>query len=384
MSTLLPKKPHAEIRARQVHLLYQQGGIIQGVGIFLAVVTVALFWNVTDHRALLLWLAAVVLILLTRILINIRFLKIAERKFDAEKWEKRYTVGVFVSGIAWGILALFYEPHWPMLYQAMLFIIFTGLIGASFNTNATVFLAFPAFYVPLIAFLMYAMLQQTEDGHLELALLFLVYVIAMHTSSVRFYNRLTESLKLQLENERLMAHLAHSNERLIRLAEIDPLTQVFNRRYMDDFLAAAWEKHLKGERPLSLLFIDIDFFKQYNDTYGHTAGDRCLAAVARTLKQNIRTERDIVARYGGEEFAVILPRTDCTVAQHIAERITEDIRRLRMPHTDSAAAGVVTVSIGVASLVPERPDAHTLLLEAADRALYDAKRSGRDRTVCAA
>jgi diguanylate cyclase (GGDEF)-like protein len=379
---LLPEKPPAEIKVEQVHLLFQQGSMIQLLGIVIAVVTAVLFWSVADHAALLMWLAGVVLVLLARLVINRRFLRTAGDDFDAAKWEKIYSAGTFTSGVTWGILALFYEPGWPMHYQAMLFIIFTGLIGASFNANASVFSAFPAFYLPLVGFLTYAMLQHNE-GHVKLALLFLLYVAAMHTSAVRFYNRLSQTLRLQHENKKLTEKLTHSNEHLVHLAEIDPLTQVFNRRYMDRFLNAEWKAHLQNAKALSVLFIDVDFFKQYNDTYGHGAGDRCLSSVAQTLKQNIRIERDMVARYGGEEFAVVLPHTDCKEARHIAERIMEDIRQLDITHSASNVADALTVSIGIATMVPNDLLSEEAILDIADAALYDAKRKGRNRSACA-
>jgi diguanylate cyclase (GGDEF)-like protein len=379
---LFPEKPTAEIKAEQVRLLYHQGSMIQLLGIFIAVVTAVLYWNVAEHTALLMWLAAVLLVFLTRLFINIRFLRIADGGFNADKWELVYSAGTFASGVAWGVLAVFYEPGWPILYQVMLFIIFTGLIGASFNTNASVFIAFPAFYFPLIAFLMYAMLQH-EEGRIGLSLLFFIYVAAMHASSVRFYNRLTQTLKLQLENKKLTEKLAHSNEHLVRLAEIDPLTQVFNRRYMDRFLSAEWKAHFQEGKALSVLFIDVDFFKQYNDTYGHGAGDRCLSAVAHALKQNIRIERDTVARYGGEEFAVILPHTDCKEAKRIAGRIMEDIRTLDIRHSTSKVADALTVSIGIATVIPDTMHDGSAILDIADAALYNAKRGGRNRTACA-
>ena len=383
MFALLPEKPHAEIRAEQVRLLYQQGSMLQFMGISIAVIATILFWDVANHAHLLAWMGAVVFVMSARLLFIMRFRRIAEKAFDARQWEALYTVSAFASGIAWGVLALFYDQGWPIFYQALLFIIFTGLIGASFNTNGSVFMAFPAFYVPIIAFMTVAMLTQSEGSHAGLAVLFLFYAIIMHASSVRFYNRLTHSLQLQRDNAQLTARLAQSNEHLIRLAEIDPLTQVFNRRYMDRFLAAEWKKHHEEERALSVLFIDIDFFKQYNDTYGHRAGDHCLNAVAQTLKRNIRIERDVVARYGGEEFAVILPHTDTPEAQRIAERIMEDIAALHIEHKSSGAADALTVSIGIATMVPDAARDESTILDIADRALYNAKRSGRNRMVCA-
>ncbi len=384
MSILFPEKPSPAIRGEQVRLLYQQGSAIQLLGILTAIIAVALFWSVADHEMLLLWLVVMVLVSLTRLALNVRFSNIAVSGFDADRWAAIYIAGTFLSGVIWGALALFYSPAWPVPHQVMLFIIYTGLIGGAFNTNSSVFAAFPAFYLPPVACLMYVMLQQSGEGYIELALLFAIYIALMHTSSVRFYNRLTHTLELQFDNQQLAGRLAHSNKRLTRLAEIDPLTQTFNRRSMDRFLADEWKMHLQDERAFSVLFIDIDYFKEYNDTYGHGAGDRCLNAVARALKKNIRTERDMVARYGGEEFAVILPHTECEEARQIAERIMEDIQALRIAHTASSVADGLTVSIGITTMVPGPAYDASVILEAADRALYDAKRSGRNRIVCAA
>ena len=382
MSILFPEKPSPEIRGEQVRLLYQQGSAIQLLGILTAIIAVALFWSIADHERLLLWLFVMVFVSLTRLALNVRFSGIAGGDFDTDRWAAIYIAGTFLSGVVWGGLALFYVPAWPVPHQVMLFVIYTGLIGGAFNTNSSVFAAFPAFYLPPVACLMYVMLQQSTEGYVELALLFAIYIALMHTSSVRFYNRLTHTLELQFDNQKLAGRLAHSNERLTRLAEIDPLTQTFNRRSMDRFLSDEWKMHLQNTKAISVLFIDIDYFKEYNDTYGHVAGDHCLNAVAQTLKKSIRSERDMVARYGGEEFAVILPHTECLEARHIAERILEDIQALRIMHTASSVADELTVSIGITTMVPNPLCDIPTILDRADKALYDAKRSGRNRIVC--
>jgi len=384
MSLLFPDKPSPAIRGEQVRLLYQQGSPVQLLGLLTAVIAVALFWGVADRGMLLLWLAVMVIVYVARLAANVRFSKIAESDYDAERWANIYIAGTFLSGLAWGALAFFYTPAWPVPHQVMLFVIYSGLIGGAFNTNSSVFTAFPAFYLSPVACLMYVMLQQSGEGYVELTLLFAIYIAQMHTSSVRFYNRLTQTLGLQFENEKLAESLTHSNERLLRLAEIDPLTQVFNRRSMDRFLSDEWVRHLKDNRALTVLFLDIDYFKEYNDTYGHLAGDHCLCAVAQTLRENIRNERDMVARYGGEEFAVILPHTECREARHIAQRIMEDIQELCIMHTNSRVADELTVSIGITTMVPDPKEDVSAILSTADKALYDAKRGGRNRVVCAA
>ena len=169
--------------------------------------------------------------------------------------------------------------------------------------------------------------------------------------------------------------LAVANQRLELLSATDPLTNVANRRRLEDFLAAQWRQGSSG--PLSLAMIDVDHFKIYNDHYGHQAGDECLQLIAAELKRNTR-DIDLVARYGGEEFAVVMPGTDITAAALVAERLRAAIVALALPH-ELAAAGIVTISLGVAALVPAPSRDAEALINLADVELYRAKRAGRNR-----
>jgi diguanylate cyclase (GGDEF)-like protein len=378
---LFPENANDTIRAEQVRLLYQQGMTVQILGVLTALVSVSVFWKVADHSSLLLWLGILVAVSFVRLATGTGFARIGDRDFPVGKWANLYIAGTFVSGVVWGILAFFYDPAWPAPYQVILFVIYTGLIAGSFNTNSSVFLAFPAFYLPPVVCLMYVMLQQRNGGFTELTILILIYTVLMYDSSLKYHRRLTETLKLRFENEKLADRLTHSNEKLLRLAEVDALTEVCNRRSMDGFLKKMWHEHYQQGEPLALLFIDIDFFKEFNDTYGHGEGDRSLVRVARTLQRHLRSETDCVARYGGEEFAVILPRTNPMEAMHVADRIHADVRALKIPHEGSSVSEYLTVSIGVSTIVPEIDDHASLIFETADRALYEAKRSGRNRIV---
>lgn len=198
---------------------------------------------------------------------------------------------------------------------------------------------------------------------------------------------------------RVKTHLAlkQKSDALRRLTAVDALTGIANRRAFDDSLNREWRRAMRRREPLSLLMLDIDFFKRYNDAYGHLAGDACLQLVAHTLADSAQRAGDVTARYGGEEFAVILPHTSPADAQAIAERLCRSVRSLGIPHGDSPVGPQVTISVGVASLfVPcpkdqindkpclpchlfdscrTGPDA---LLALADQALYAAKHNGRD------
>lgn len=184
---------------------------------------------------------------------------------------------------------------------------------------------------------------------------------------------------LLLEHE--SAERQRLNLELERLAQQDGLTGLANRRHFDESLSREWERLHREQRPMAALFIDVDFFKPYNDTYGHAAGDDCLEKVARVLATSARRPGDLAARYGGEEFVILLPGTELAGAREVAERILQDVDALALPHAGSRVAPHVTVSIGVAARLPGAGEPPQRLLDAADKAVYAAKRAGRHRVM---
>ncbi|MFT3857854.1 MAG: diguanylate cyclase [Aquabacterium sp.] len=184
---------------------------------------------------------------------------------------------------------------------------------------------------------------------------------------------------LDAREQALNAELSLAHERLTRMATTDTLTNVANRRYFEDFVAECWTRAQAQQRVLSLIIVDIDYFKPYNDRYGHQAGDRCLIEVAKALKGCIRRPNDLVARWGGEEFVVVLMDADVDAAAAAAERIRHAVAQMAMPHEGSLCARHVTVSGGRASIRPGTNMVASQLLEMADEALYRAKAAGRNR-----
>ena len=177
--------------------------------------------------------------------------------------------------------------------------------------------------------------------------------------------------------------LQQENQRLQALVNVDELTQIGNRRHFDTCLRAEWKHNARDRSPISLILCDLDYFKIYNDTYGHQAGDDCLRSVAQTIRRSLQRPADVAARYGGEEFAVILPETDASAAVVVAEQIRAKVKALNIVFNPDSVDGlpnsVVTISLGIASVVPSEENDATTLLLAADEALYDSKRQGRDR-----
>ena len=185
--------------------------------------------------------------------------------------------------------------------------------------------------------------------------------------------------QLQLEKQKL----AEAYKELERLASVDGLTDIPNRRHFDLIFSKEWSRAMRETESLSLLMIDIDCFKQYNDSYGHLAGDECLKLVAFSLHQQLQRPTDLAARYGGEEFVILLPGTHARGAIKVAERMRKEILALQLPHENSTADDLVTVSIGAATVSPMLKHKPAELLHSADNALYEAKRSGRNQVICA-
>lgn len=173
--------------------------------------------------------------------------------------------------------------------------------------------------------------------------------------------------------------LADANEKLKHLADVDALTGVYNRRYLDNALDEEWRRARRRSYHLSLLMIDIDYFKAYNDSVGHVQGDHCIKAVAQCIKEMFHRPGDLVARYGGEEFAVLLPELTLDEAFLLAKLVCENVQGLGIVHSHSKVAPVVTVSVGVSELCPTPEHELRDLVRMADDALYQAKRGGRNR-----
>jgi diguanylate cyclase (GGDEF)-like protein len=175
------------------------------------------------------------------------------------------------------------------------------------------------------------------------------------------------------------ADLQIANQQLQKLADIDGLTQVANRRRFDEYLQQEWQRLKREQGHLSIILCDVDFFKLYNDRYGHLAGDKCLQKIAQTLEKTLKRPADLFARYGGEEFAVILPNTELAGALQVAEMMQSAIRGLKIVHEYSKISPYVTISLGVTSQIPRAKMSPQSLLVAADSALYTAKNKGRNR-----
>lgn len=191
--------------------------------------------------------------------------------------------------------------------------------------------------------------------------------------------RLTTQIAIAIQQSQLYQHIQTANQQLAHLATHDGLTQLANRRSFDTYLAKEWACLVRQQAPLSLILCDIDYFKSYNDTYGHPAGDCCLQEVAAVLQEVVKRPADLLARYGGEEFVIVLPVTDACGAEAIAVRIQETLERRNILHGESPLGGRITLSLGVATVIPTSGRSPQFLIDRADAALYAAKHHGRNQ-----
>jgi two-component system chemotaxis family response regulator WspR len=188
-----------------------------------------------------------------------------------------------------------------------------------------------------------------------------------------------EIYRRQLEEANKKLELV--NRQLERLSKLDGLTGIANRRYFDDAIARTWAIAAREKQVISLIIFDIDFFKQFNDAYGHQAGDECLRRVSKLAQKIIKRPRDVVARYGGEEFVVILPDTRLQGAELLAHQLCEAVENLQIRHEYSAASDYVTISLGVTAALASLDRSYTEIIANADKALFLAKQQGRNK-VC--
>lgn len=201
-----------------------------------------------------------------------------------------------------------------------------------------------------------------------------------------YYNALVEEYKKLLKQTTMLVKISDLNQsemnsiskRLELTSNIDELTSLYNRRYFNDIYQKEWSGAVRSKSSLAVIMIDIDYFKKYNDIYGHLQGDNCLKLVSEVIRKAALRPQDIATRFGGEEFVVLLPNTNIEGAVHVAEKIIREVGKLEIIHEGVPEYGKVTVSIGIAVNVPKEHDIINDLIDASDKALYQAKSEGRN------
>lgn len=364
----------------QFTFLSRHGAVWFWGNFFAASLFALLFWSEkeSDTILLLIWYGALTILSVIRWTFGKRFLPAQTSMPSQEElhaFAQRHLLYSTLISALWGISGFLLFSQQTLVQATHVLLLVSAVLAAMpvlTLTRIALYVQIGTILLPITLNL----LLHSEPTQQLLALATILLAILLGVAA-RFVNQLLDDLntaKLQMQEQ----------------AHTDPVTQIPNRRFFDSVFKTEWRRAAREGKTLSLLMIDVDNFKRYNDHHGHHAGDQCLQIIAQSIRASARRAADVVARHGGEEFVILLPDTALEDAAKLAERLRKNIEEQRIPHSDTEIPRIITVSIGVATCTPTVPgntpvdvaNAVTypaMLLKAADRALYRAKRNGRNQ-----
>ncbi|MEO0424606.1 MAG: diguanylate cyclase [Pseudomonadota bacterium] len=357
-----------ELRERLTYLNAQLGSGLAS-NVMGTIIVAALVWPYVPSASVLTWVTLVLCVTgyRWRLRRGLPDLESASVSDMSRAWS-RLRAGIVASGIAWGSASVLAFPAGSALHQAAFVMVVGGMTAGAVPMLAVRFTPYAISCLTVLLPMAVRLAAEGTGTHLVLGGTTLILIVMMLRSARNFSRLFQESARLRA--------------RLERQASIDSLTGLANRREFDRVAEREWRAASRSRSCLSVLVLDADYFKAYNDHYGHVQGDDCLWQISECLRGSLHRPKDLAARIGGEEFMVLLPDCAAEGALEVAQRIRDTVRARAIPHVRSPITDKVTLSIGTASTVPS-PDTHLRqLIERADRALYKAKGSGRDR-ACA-
>ena len=406
------------IEKKRIELLFNQFHFPIGTACFFAVLIAVRFWNQSNHYILAAWLAGYLVISALHSLLLRQYARNAGEQggSDDGRWLHDFTLLVFLAGVLWGGIGLYFLIYNPAVHSSAVVIFLGGMVAVSIAVFAVVPFVFYAFAMPVLLPVIGWLLFQDQSLIKSIGLFMSLFLLFMSISILKLRNLIVHSITVEIENrarlndlEKERAEASSLNDtlekelqkirdndlqlkrekrnaeelaaKLLAISTMDGLTGIPNRRYFDEFLAKEWNRAIRSGAPLSLILCDIDYFKNYNDCYGHQEGDKCLQRIASLLEEHARRGGDLAARYGGEEFGIVLPETSLESAKDIAEQMRIAVEYIAIPHAASPIDNIITISFGVATVIPQREQESRLLLALADKALYKAKEQGRNRVV---
>lgn len=400
------------IHQRCIELIYAQTTTASFASLFCISMLYLVYWDNINPIVLNTWS------LLFLSLVGLRFYQKTHYNLKGENdnqdvWLYRLYYDLGLTGFLWGsmcaYLAIISDPEQLLLVIVIIAGLMTGSV-LSYSFKIRLF----ALFSSLLTFPTICVLFMKEEQYMNIiAALIVAWFVFVLVAASRFKNFYLNSLSLEFQNVDLAKDLEGKNSQVNRLNEnlqeklaalsltknellmeknnveslvnelkklstIDPLTGIYNRRQFNDSLSKEWSRLARDDKQISLILCDLDYFKNYNDYYGHQQGDNCLIKVAETINKIAQRGGDSAARYGGEEFAIILPDTSMVQAAQLAERARDAIISLEIPAEAAPGKMYVTMSFGVASMFPNKGNSHEEIIKQADRALYFAKSSGRN------
>jgi diguanylate cyclase (GGDEF)-like protein len=370
--------PDPGILVPQIAQSFRQLPISLIVNLAIGLILAAVLWSAVPAPALLTWSGLLIAVTGARFLTLRAFRKAAPRtEPEHVVWTRYFLAGACAAGVVWGAsgILLFHPSSFP--HQVLLAFVLGGMVAGAVPLLSSVSHAYRCFAIPAVVPISIRMMLVGDQIHLVMGLMIAIFGLAMLATSAQVQRLFRDSEKLRRELFS-STEVAQALEYLVRL---DSLTGIPNRRLFEEELGKEWARAKRDNEPLSLIMVDIDHFKEYNDHYGHPAGDLCLVEVAQAMHHALSRPGDVVARIGGEEFAFLLPQTGLSGAISVAEQIREHVLSLNFPHVASPVARQVTLSFGVSSSELVSVSSPADLIRASDVALYEAKRCGRNQVV---
>lgn len=292
----------------------------------------------------------------------------------------RYALTTSISGVVWGLCGVFTLDSSPTGMVVIITAIQAMVMGGALTLGAYL-PAFRAYAVPALLPLILILSVRGSTQDIILAAYSAIFLVLVDGIAKRLNASLQHTWQLSFDKDDLVSALSIAHDHQSSLAKTDGLTGIANRRQFDEVLDKEFSRLRRSEAPLSILMLDVDHFKRFNDSFGHLEGDQCLMRIAAVLKSNIARSSDLAARYGGEEFAVILPETDHAGALRLAEHIRTEVAALNIHSWKLPDQNGVTVSLGVVTVQCDRLNTALEALALADRELYRAKQEGRNRVA---
>lgn len=365
-------------------MLMVQMPVSAAMGILLASFITLVFNGLSHGNAVHYWWLVMIAVLSAQYLLYLRFKHQPVKNIDYQRWLQVILFVVGLVGVVWSVGLAILLSMVPEHYHIFLIILLISLAsaGITFAVRIWVYIVFQVgVLLPVIIWLLF----QENVFQTILAIFLIIFMVAMWLFAMQLSRTLSNSFQLQLENLSLANSLKQSNarlhvlnEELTQLSATDSMTQVANRRYFDNRFVSEFSRASRDKSWLSLIMVDVDYFKAYNDKEGHVAGDECLKKLAICIRNALKRPTDLVARYGGEEFVVLLPSTETEGARLLAEEIRKSVIELKIKHPTSSVLEYVTVSLGVTGACPGKDVARETMLKKADKALYKAKAAGRN------
>ncbi|RQH09835.1 GGDEF domain-containing protein [Paraburkholderia dinghuensis] len=360
------------------HMLGNAAIPLLGSGAGSLLVAGAFFWR--DRQTIAIpWLVVVYATIVIRIYLTRWFRGFVAVHGFSERAGNWYALSVGLSGIAWGFGALLLNNAPDVICAELTITAIQAMVMGGAITLGAVMPAFFAFSIPAILPMVGVLASSGEATQMVLAGYSLIFFVLVSLVARNFNRSLRRALRLKFENEALVDLLTERARELALRANTDGLTGLGNRLWFDQILESEWARLKRSGAPLSVILLDVDHFKLFNDTYGHVAGDACLKQIAQVMKEVCRSTSEFVARYGGEEFIVLLPEVHAEAMCGVAERIRTRIADLEIPHETSQTAHHITASLGAVTVQCGGSTTSADAVALADEQLYRAKALGRNR-----